>query len=219
MIGFVIVMPVLISIIFLFLSLIYGLFHHAQAYSLCYKTGARIQLQLKEKLLQLIRMNPKAQKLRHQRKKAEKQLQKSLLSGNPAAISAALKYLTMVKGLQKAFSFQQKKIFLESRMVIQKEWRKFKVKSQRWMRFERKNMKTQPLAVLKRPQKSSSPDYALMPFFSENQKLAVSWKMNVFDKLPDFVQQKLSLNRYSEHSCTVSLRDAVQNFEIQLMNQ
>ena len=111
MIGFTVILPLLISMGFLFISLVYGLNLHVQTYSLCYQTGAKIQKQLKEKLIRLLSMNPKAKKLRLRRKKAEVFLKKALVTGNPAVVDFAVKKLMLVKNLQKIFLYAKKEFF------------------------------------------------------------------------------------------------------------
>ena len=217
MIGFTVILPLLISMGFLLISLVYGLNLHVQAYSLCYKTGAKIQKQLKEKLIRLLSMNPKAKNLRLRRKKAESFLKKALVTGNPAVVDFAVKQLMLVKNLQKIFSMRQKRILLHSRVVVKKEWKQFIFQSKKLKsRFQNKENHS-PLAVVRKPKTSLSPDYIPMPHFSENQKIKLKWTMNIFQNLPSFIKELFRFNRVSQHHCTVSLENTHSGFRVRLM--
>ena len=217
MIGFVVILPLFISMGFLFISLVYGLNLHVQSYSLCYQTGAKIQMQLKEKLIRLLSMNPKAKNLRLRRKRAEILLKKSLLTGNPTAVSFAVKKLMWIKNLQKIFSIRQRRIILQSQMIVKKEWQKFVIQSKKLKNhFQKKENKT-PLAVVKKPKNSLSPDYIPMKNFSENQKIKIRWTMNIFQNLPSFIKELFYFNKVSRHHCTVSLERFFSRFQVRLM--
>ena len=217
MIGFTIILPLFISIGFLFISLVYGLNLHVQAYSLCYKTGAKIQMQLKDNLIRLLSMNSTAKRLRKRRKRAESFLKRSLLAGNPAVVNFAVKQLMLVKNLQKIFSMRQKRIILKSKMVVKTEWKKFIMQSKKLKgHFQKKENKT-PLAVVRKPKTSLSPDYIPMAHFSENQKIKMRWTMNIFQNLPSFIKEMFHFNRDSQHHCTVSLEKILSSFQVRLM--
>ena len=217
MIGLTVILPLFISMGFLIISLVYGLNLHVQAYSLCYQTGAKIQKQLKEQLIRLLSMNPKAKNLRLRRKKAENFLKEALLTGNPVVVDVAVKRLMLVKNLQKIFSMRQKRILLNSRMVVKKEWKQFIIQSKKLKnRFQNKENNF-PLAVIHKPQTSLSPDYIPMTHFSENQKMRIGWTMNIFQNLPSFIKELFHFNRVSQHHCTVSLENIHSDFRVRLM--
>ena len=217
MIGLTVILPLFISMGFLLISLVYGLNLHVQAYSLCYQTGAKIQKQLKEQLIRLLSMNPKAKNLRLRRKKAENFLKEALLTGNPVVVDVAVKRLMLVKNLQKIFSMRQKRILLNSRMVVKKEWRKFIIQSKKLKSRFQKKENNFPLAVVRKPQTSLSPDYIPMAHFSENQKMRIGWTMNIFQNLPSFIKEFFHFNRVSQHHCTVSLENIHSDFRVRLM--
>ena len=207
----------MISVFFLFFAYFIGLKHYTKSYSLCYKTGARIQLQLKKHLKKLIQLNPKAKKLRLKRKQAQKALKKATRSGNSAAIAAAVAYLISVKMEQKVFALSQKRIFSASRRLINKEWEQLKSEASSFMKNLTKTQVQTPLAVKKRPFNSDSPDYIPVNFFSKAQNLKIAWSMNIFQQLPQYVKDGIGQGEVSQHSCSVSLRQRGSYFYIQLM--
>ena len=102
-------------------------------------------------------------------------------------------------------------------MIVKTEWKKFIAQSKRLKSRFQKKENNFPLAVVRKPQISLSPDYIPMPHFSENQKIKIGWTMNIFQNLPSFVKELFHFNRVSQHHCTVSLENTHSGFQVRLM--
>ena len=214
--ALVIVFSVFFSAMLLLIAMSYGLKHSNQVYSLCYQTGALIQNQLKNNLIQLLKLNPKATELRIKRKQAEIQYQKALATGLLPYIKVAKAQLEWVKAKQRVHVVRQKKWIKKSQVDIQTDWIRFKNRSQKWIQKARK-IKQIPLAVETHPSNSDSPDYVLQKNFSKKQQIKMIWDMNIFDQVPKPVKDLFSLGVSKKHQCAVSLSYQRQQFFIQLM--
>ena len=212
-----IISPLILSIFLLSVSMVTALKHHTKLYSLCYQTGIQTQRSLKTKIQNLFKLNSKAQALRLQRKASKALLYAAIVSGIPIAISKARSQVKKVKLQQKAIRVAQKQILLQGRMIIQKNWIYYKLKSQRWIQNPHKKQIQSPLAVIAFPKRSDSPSYKLADSFEQKQNIKISWRMNIFKFIPSWVRLALNLNSYSKHNCSVSLKEENKNLNIQLM--
>ncbi|NJL23915.1 MAG: hypothetical protein HC902_01155 [Calothrix sp. SM1_5_4] len=84
------------------------------AQSICVAQASRLQSELKESLIRLLRLNPRAAVLRRQRAAADRSLRSALLSGNPYAIATAKAVQSAVILAQTTFRASQLKILKEA---------------------------------------------------------------------------------------------------------
>ena len=206
--------PLLVSILFLSVSLMSVLKHHTKAYSLCYQTGIHLQKKLKKQIQSLLKLNSKAQMLRNQRRINKTLFYVTLPNLKSIANEKARKNLKRVQSQQKELRDVQTSILNASRIVIKKNWMQYKLKSRKWVRSSHKKQIQSPLAVTPFPKNSDSPSYKLSDKFKKNQNITISWKMDVFKFIPSWVQNTFKWNSYSKHGCAVSLN---KNLSVQLM--
>jgi len=166
--------------------------------------------QVAKELKKLLRMNPKAVKLRIQEKLAEQKLLLAITSGNPIAIAAAEVRLAQVKTLRLKLAFRQKvaiqsantKLKIATYQIsdsIKKAWNKHMQPMTPWIssRLEIRQPHTPLLAV--RPDfPDIAPVYEPVPNFEELQSWVHSWQLQLEIK-------SLHFNGRFQRSCATSL--------------
>ena len=200
-----ILFPLFFTAFILLYTLILFTKGNTEAYSLCYKAGAEIQEGLKPQLQNLLKLNSAVSRLKKEKSFAEKVHKAALIVGEPLAISAASKYLKLVKARQNFVYFKQKAIFAKSSFHIEKTFKKFYPRQLSFLTHIRKRKPKYPLAVKKDFPKDRHSEYSLDQPFTEKQKIKILWKMNFLRSAPSILKKELGEGEAAGHHCSVSL--------------
>lgn len=210
-------MVLLIPLLSLSVALFIFFKNYHRSYYFCYKTGVRMQQELKQKLKQLMGLNRTAQKLRASERRAKTLLRTALLSTKAIAIRLAWKNLIRIRFKQKNLKFIQDRILKQASHVVPKHFSILKSRTSSWMWNLKKQHFRNGLAVQAYPPLSRSPSYKLVSPFSFQQQIVIQWAMDPFLGLSSVWRKKWSLSKKNLHQCAVSLKKRHSQFHIQMM--
>lgn len=184
------------------------LYYKQKAQHLCQQYNLANQKQLQKKLKTLLKLNPKAKKLRAQLNSAKNALKVAKASLIPAAIITAQATLAYVVAKQLLFFYKQQKLLHNARQLpfqVRKQ-----LKKQLYKNFQEKNIsqysyKQIGLAVYPKPVLSLSPNYYLLPAFSYAQGSYTFFYLNIKNLLPPLLQRILPNADLFKIKCSASL--------------
>ncbi len=192
-------LPILLACFFTFSGYHWFLYSHIQYSNLCRKHLIELQKQRKQKINQLMSLNPKATYLRTQKKKIKTLLLAA--THNPALLSALQVKLKYIYIQQIKLQRRQKKILRESTLLTQNKL----LLLQKHLPPPHHSKGKVGLAVLPRPISSISPNYHRQPFFTEKQKFSFHWLLSSQEIFPSWLQNQLPSVKHPS-SCTSSLQ-------------
>lgn len=163
-----------------------------RAQALCVSAATRLQYQLRETLIELTRLNPRATQLRVQRTKADHNLAQALASGNPYAIAAAKAVQTAVILAQTALRGRQQSLLLRAGAERRDHERQLESASRGLPggKLSSRTYFVRALAVQPIPAGSLSPDYVPVAPFTALQRHEFRFDVNLGTWLtPQMVRQ------------------------------
>ncbi len=154
-----------------------------QIQSICQRSLLKAQYENSLILSQLLKLNSEARKLRSEKKRAEKNLQRALSSGRPEMIAAASAHLAWVTKKQLIFRAGQKQLLLKSEQENRRSKRilSAKLRTQKSLRLKLRQMPAKGLAVYASPPGDLSPSYEVQKPFRKLQNLEIQWKAEVLN--------------------------------------
>jgi hypothetical protein len=182
-------LPLLLSLFF-FIAQLYQVLHlHSATHFRCRTTLLKGQEQLSELLARLLQLNSRARVLQTLEAAAERALQASLVSGNPAAIAAAKAQLAAVHAQQMAFAFVQNTILSEARLIAAQLPARVMSAYELSGATPRGQKQTFPfgLAVEPVPARSRSPVYRPVTNFETAQAIGVGWSIPTESFIPSLL--------------------------------
>lgn len=207
----------LLAALFLALSAgFYFLKRKSLAQAHCVQQASQLQNELKDTLDKLLRLNPKAKALRHQREVADKALQKAVASGNPYAIGAAKAYWTSVFLQQLALRSKQQALLMQADQQRHSGHRRLRdrLRSLRVLAVDSRKYYWRSLAVEASPLNSLTPSYEPLPMFSHMQQHRFRFEVDLRTKFAS-VLMGIDLRQITE--CSVTLKGDQRKWELQIV--
>lgn len=196
--------PVLLATFSLFFSIALLLTQHTKIQHLCYKHVLLIQKQNQRNLMQLLSLNPKAQKLRQELSLAQKKYKIALSSKVPHLIAAAKANLIYVRIKQGRMALKQKQIFIQNRLD-RSFWQNQLVHQAKEELTSIYKIKNPALAVKAKPRNSITPSYFLKNNFSQKQTTQFSWKFLYKKIIPHWIYNFLQIPTSYKQSCAATI--------------
>ena len=212
-----ILLPVLISCLMIFISMVFSIRNYDMSQSICIKHVMQAQGQMKKKLNSLLKLNPQADLLRRMYQQFKKLYRKALKNGNAVMAVALAVKLAIIKQKRVLLDRKQKYILYQSRKIVQDSLRFFQ---EEMMKFNAKNIKRDhyrpiPLAV-KAWQKTVAPSYYLISSFSLKQTITFFWNMPLYQFLPGWLKESFFKSNFSAYECSATLKTIGVNKVVQL---
>ena len=211
--GFILVLllislPIVISCLMLFTSLLFCIRNHDLAQSICIKQSLQIQENIKQALKKLIHLNPLADRLRHKQKHLEKLYQEALKTGEPISISILRTKIEVVKQKRQLLDNKQKNILNSTARYVDSGFLAFKQNMAPLNpSYIRKNHHQPiPLAVEAKPKGDIAPSYYPMRRFSFYQTLSLYWKMPLYRFLPKWLKKVFFQDYLSTYNCSATIK-------------
>lgn len=201
-------LPLFISCLMVFTSLIFCIRNHDLAQSICIKYTLQTQERIKQGLKLLLRLNPLADQLRLTQKHLEKLYREALKIGDPIAIITLRTKIEIVKQKRQLLDIRQKNILNSTVMYVESGFSSFK---QQIMKFDPRYIKKDhrqpiPLAVEGKPKGDIAPSYHPVSNFSVRQTLSFSWKMPLYQFLPKWLKKAFFTNSLSAYDCSATIK-------------
>ena len=182
LIFLMLILPLFVSLLFFLYSFFQSLKVYNRSLTACYLTSMIAQKQMSSPIKAILKLNPKAKRLREKLKKAQKKLSLALLSGKSVLIQKAKLKLLEIKRQQFLLMKEQKfyllslsKISKKSLEDLKRTLKKMAKKDMRNLRvFKNKDM------LKKTPKNSLTPDYLPVYNFPDKQALRASFSVKGF---------------------------------------
>ncbi len=211
--GFIMVLclislPLFISCLMVFTSLIFCIRNHDLAQSICIKHTLQTQEHIKQALKLLLSLNPLADQLRHTQKHLEKLYRQALKAREPATIIALRTKIEIIKQKRRLLDRKQKNILNSTVGSVELGFTSFK---QQIMKLypnyiKKDHLQPVPLAVEAKPRGDIAPSYHPMSDFSLRQILSFSWKMPLYQFLPTWLKRAFFQNYLSAYNCSATIK-------------
>lgn len=216
--GFIVLLIPLLTLFttgFLSLSLIgIGIKNSTALQSICLKKTLAIQKHLKEKLEALLDINQEVLSLHNKRRKVLSSIAVSTSLGLAPALPLLKTKLKLIELKQKKEYIKQKLILYKSKKIKQKIVSIFKkeVKSKfkkiRISNIKSRSLSRKPLALDKKKLNAYSYLYFPQAEFSKHQAIDLSWQVNPFYPMSDWILRilKLKMNPLTHQTCKSTLK-------------
>ena len=211
--GFIIALllvglPLFISCLMIFTSLIFCIRNHDLAQSFCLKHTLQAQEQMKKALQGLLRLNPLADQLRKTQKHLERLYRKALKSGEPITIAILKTKIEIVRYKRILLDKKQKYVLKSTIQHVEQAFFSFKKDIMRLRPgyIQKDHHQPLPLAMEARPLGDLAPSYHPVANFPFHQSLSFSWKMPLHHFLPNWLAQIFFQNRLSSYDCSTTIK-------------
>ena len=201
-------LPVGLSCLMIFTSLIFGIRNHDGAQRVCLRYTLQAQEQMKSALTSLLRLNPMAKQLRRKQKQLERRLIQAVLTMDLVTASALKIKIKIIKGKRIALDFQQKNILTQAKLRMETQFYSFKMHLRRFrpQQIRKNHHQPFPLAVKTRPRGAIAPTYHPVKNFSQLQAVAFSWQMPLYLNLPDWIKRMFFRSELSAYRCSATIK-------------
>ncbi len=186
----------------------------AQAH--CVQQASVLQMELKDTLDKLLRLNPKSKSLRAQRDMADKALQRAVASANPYAMAAAKAYWMAVVVQQLALRSKQQALLARADQQRHYGHRQLRdrLRSLGVSKVASRKYYWRALAVEASPPASLTPNYEPLPVFSYMQQHRFRFEV---DLRPKFASVLRGMDLRQTTECSVSLKGEHRKWELQIV--
>lgn len=181
--------PLLLTILAVTMIAILSIYHITAADRVCKKEAMRLQHELSAVMKSLNKLNRRAQILRRKRDGAEKRLAAAIASGEPELIAAAEAYRRSVILEQEALALQQHRLIANAGDERELAEKRLLVQGKSWGIQNLRAIFSSKLAVRRDPPESITPDYLEKPNFPQQQSHVFQYKLNLFQRWPQWLQQ------------------------------
>ncbi len=177
-----------------------------KASNICRRTLLNGQDQIKNQLRKLIKLNPKARRLRAQIVSARKAYKIALRSNYAPAIATTAARLSYVKLQRKLLAARQELIKYNAQSISIKYKNQFEQKMRTIKGNMNLNVSLIPFAIEKVQKTNLTPDYKTKNFFSEKQSVKAQWTIKNYNFT--FMKDLFNLNMAPAitGSCQTSLK-------------
>lgn len=179
---------------------------HTQTHHICRKISVELQKKQGVLLNKLIRLNPKAKKLRRKAFLAKKALNVALVSGNIPVIATAKAAYLFIKGLQIQLRAEQQSLLTEAKINSKNVLRKIqRILNHYKIQFHQLRYHQNGLAVFAIPITSLTPNYHLVPFFKSNQAVSISFTTQIHPSFIQNLEKKFNISTQYNTRCGATL--------------
>lgn len=202
---FLISLPLFISCLMIFTSLLFCIRNHDLAQSICFKHNLQVQKKIKKSLETLLLMNPLAKKL----KQTEERLRKLLAKAkDPITVAALMAKITSIRLQRLMLDKKQKYILNKTNIYMEAAFFHFKTQMKRWNTRDIKKDHYHPIPLAVKPKSKGiiAPTYHPVKRFSKYQKISFSWKMPLYRFLPTWIQKVFFKSQLSSYSCATTIK-------------
>lgn len=203
--------PLLIGVMTTVAVLQFALRKKLAAQALCVSHGLSLQAALRENLVQLLRLNPQAERLRAQKSKALQALKVAIATANGPAMAAARAALTAIHLQQVALAARQQALLAQARLdrIHAKARLAASVRPMNVKNFSAQEYYVRPLAVDPTPPGDLAPSYKPVAAFSNKQKQKFSFDISMTPGIwrGDWTQ---------ETSCEITLNGKESSWHLQI---
>ena len=205
---FLISLPVFISCLMIFASLLFCIRNHDLSQSICFKHTLQVQEQMKEALQKLLKLNPIADQLRYTQKYLEKLYYAALQAGEPISIITLRKKIQIIKQKRNLLNKKQKNILHNTVRYIESTFYSFKKQMVRFhpRYIQKAHHQPFPLAVVGKPKGDIAPSYYPAFRFTAKQTVSFSWKMPLYRFLPKWLESAFFQTQLSSYNCAATLK-------------
>ena len=202
---FLISLPLFMSCLMVFTSLLFCIRNHDLAQSICFKYNLQAQEKIRKSLQHLLLLNPIAKQL----KQTEKHLRKLLRATKYPPVAAVLRAkIAFIRSQRILLDRKQKYILNTTNRYTESSFLAFKTQM---MKFRTSNIQKnhhQPtaLAVKAKSKKEIAPTYHPVKQFSKHQKISFSWKMPLYRFLPIWIKKIFFKSKLSNYSCSTTIK-------------
>ena len=211
-------LPVFISCLMIFTSLLFCIRNHDLAQSICLKHTLQAQEKMKKALQNLLYLNPLANQLRHTQKHLEHLYREALKTGEPITIATLRIKIEVVKQKRILLERKQKYILNETFRIIESAFHSFKQKMRSFnpSHIRKNHHQPIPLAVVAKPKGDIAPSYYPVSPFSLHQTFSLSWDMPLHRFLPKWLAQDFFENQLSSYNCAATIKKRGQKWKTSL---
>ena len=201
-------LPVFISCLMIFTSLLFCVRNHDLAQSICLKHTLQAQEKMKKALQNLLNLNPLANQLRQTQKHLEHLYREALKTGELITIAALRAKIEAVKQKRILLDRKQKHILNGTVQIIESAFHIFKQKMKTFnpSHITKSHYQPIPLAVVAKPKGDIAPSYYPVSRFSVHQTFSLSWKMPLHRFLPKWLAQDFFENQLSSYNCAATIK-------------
>ena len=201
-------LPVGLSCLMVFTSLIFGIRNHDGAQRVCLQYTLQAQEQMKSSLTSLLRLNPIAKRLRKKQRQLELKLMQAVLTVNVVQAASLKVKIKIIKGKRIALDLQQKNILAQAKLRMEINFNSFRTHLRRFhpQRITKAHPQPFPLAVKARPRGSMAPTYHPVKNFSQLQAVVFSWQMPLYLNLPNWIKKMFFRSELSSYHCSATIK-------------
>lgn len=216
--ALLVMLPVFLTALMGFCSLIFCLKNYNLAQSWCISSALQSQRQMKQKLTELLSLNPRADSLRNQYRYHLRWLKKSLKAGDLVTAGLVASRIKTIQLQRMKLHHRQQKIFHQSLKKMKESVRRFHKKMLYFssVRKPAQYLRPYPLAV-KATGSVLAPSYKIPFSFSAKQKLSLFWDMPLYRFLPGWLRRWLfKPDLFSSYRCSATLKGNHGHFQVAL---
>lgn len=202
---FLISLPLFVSCLMVFTSLLFCIRNHDLAQTICFKYNLQAQEKIRTSLQHLLSLNPIAKQL----KEIEKHLRKLLRATKyPPAAAILRAKITLIRNQRVLLDRKQKYILNTTNKYMESSFLRFKKQMTefRITNIQKDHYHPIPLAVKAKSKKVIAPTYHPVKSFSKHQKISFSWKMSLHRFLPTWIQKVFFKSQLSPYSCATTIK-------------
>ena len=201
-------LPLFISCLMVFTSLLFCIRNHDLAQSICIRHTLQVQEKMKKALQDLLNLNPVANQLRQTQKHLEYLYREAIKTGELITISALRTQIEIIKQKRILLDKKQKNILNSTIRVVESSFNSFKRKLMKFHagHIQKDHYQPIPLAVVGRPRGEIAPAYYPVPDFSSHQTFSFFWKMQLYRFLPKWLEKTFFQTQLSSYSCATTIK-------------
>ena len=206
--ALLVMLPVFLTGLMGLCTLLFCLKNYNLSQSFCISQALQSQRDNKQKLTELLSLNPRANSLRTRYRRHLRWLKKHLKTGNLVSAGVIAARIKAIQWQRVKLHHRQQKIFHQSLKKIKQNVEQFHKKMLYFasQRIKARYLKPYPLAV-RATGSRLAPTWQLAPGFSQKQTVALFWDMPLYRFLPDWLKRWLfKPDVFSSHRCSATLK-------------
>ena len=205
---FLMSLPVFVSCLMIFTSLVFCIRNHDLAQSFCLKHTLQAQEKIKKSLKNLLRLNPLADQLRQKQKFLEYLYRKALKTGELTTIAILKAKIKIIKHQRVLLDRKQNYILQGTIQYVERAFFSFEkdIMKFRQGHIQKNHYQPFPLAVKAQPPGDIAPSYHPVANFPFHQSFSFSWKMPLYQFLPQWLVHTFFQKRLSSYDCSSTIK-------------
>ena len=197
-----------------------GVKNLTRSQTLCIQKNFAGQKELKQLLVQLLKLNSLSQKWHYKKQALKLTLSVALSTGLVKVASLIRKQVAHIERQQKALILQQKKLLLQSELIKKKTLQALKLalSSPELKNIKEETTSKKALALYKKTLSPLAHLYLPEPFFEKAQKLTFSWSIQPFRPLHQFLFDFLNSKNIfiMKQACSSTIKKTQHSWKVKL---